>query len=230
MHGSIVDQVVHLVYVPQTRLYEPDTPLPDAESHDTPDVVTFFEFLSNAHSAHKANQELHEPWKLGPLFESILEMPRAISLETTLFASLHAPEFDQLLDEVQGLGIFPNPSASVNLFRARKPFSEQLWSMLRTERQTPVSFFITRQGLCGLCMPGARIGDQVAVLFREAPGWKEVPFVIRENGNVTHAMVYVAWVSKSWRDLCEQHGALHTCQKASRLAQLAQLGRLDRFY
>jgi hypothetical protein len=144
----------------------------------------------------------------GLSFESILEMPQATKRKMTLSAPLNSTEFDRLLDEARSLGKFPDRSALVSLYQAMKPFFSELQSVLETFHKIPTSFFATVQGLCGLCMPEAQIGDQVIILFRGAPGWKEVPFVVRSKGDDTHSIVSVAWVPKSWKDLCKHDGTL----------------------
>jgi hypothetical protein len=204
VHVSTVDEIVWLTDMPQVR-YEVPCSVTRLD-----EIQAFFDFLLAAHSIYSANQDVHVPWRQQSLFECTLEMPQATKRSKTLFEPLSSTNFDRLLDQARDLGKFPDRSALNSLYRAMMPFSSELKSVLETHYvlQPRISFFVTVQGLCGLCMPGAQIGDQVVILFRDAPGWMEVPYVVRSNGDETHSMVSVAWVPKSWKDLCKHNGTL----------------------
>jgi hypothetical protein len=202
---STVDEIVWLIDMPQIQ-----SEIEDSVTR-LDKIQAFFDFLLAAHSIYNADQDVHEPpWREQSLFESILEMPHVARSGTTLSAPLNSTDFDRLLDKTRSLGKFPNRSALDSLYRAMEPFSSELKLVLETyhESQPRISFFVTARGLCGLCMLGAQIGDQVVILFRDAPGWMEVPYVVRSNGDETHSMVSVAWVPKSWKDLCKHNGTL----------------------
>jgi hypothetical protein len=205
VRASTVDNIAYIEDFPRIRLSEKD--IQDPARHDL-EVQDFFEFLLVAHSIYKRGQDVNEKWGQRSLFESILEMPQATRRKTPLSAPLNSSDFDRLLVEAQNLGSSPNRSALCSLYEAMEPFSSELRLALEIDSEFPVSFIVTVQGLCGLCMPGAQIEDQVVILIRDAPGWIEVPFVVRSNGDETHSMISVAWVPKSWEDLCRYNGTL----------------------
>jgi hypothetical protein len=190
IRASIVDQIAFVTHTPQTHILELDSLL--GAIHQIPEIVEFVRVLLDAQSTYDADQASHETWRRPSLFESILELSHATQVETNLSARLDSKDFDRFLAEARNLGAFPDLRAYINLYEDKKPFSSQLKIILQTDCQPPGSFFVTTHGLCGLCMAGARVGDQVAIHFRDVPGWEEVPFIIRQNHNDTHAMVSVA--------------------------------------
>jgi len=70
----------------------------------------------------------------------------------------------------------------------------------------PTGFYVTENGLCGLCLPGAQEGDVIARLFR-GTGF-EIPFVLRPEGGNKYSMVCAASVSKGWEEVCMAQGVV----------------------
>jgi hypothetical protein len=89
-----------------------------------------------------------------------------------------------------------------------QPLSRLLYKLLITESVHRMSFFVTEQGLCGLCMPGAQIGDAVSILFHGKSDYPNVPFIIRPRDDRRYSMVTVAWVQAEWKDLARFRGTL----------------------
>jgi hypothetical protein len=89
-----------------------------------------------------------------------------------------------------------------------QPLSTLLYKFLITESVHRMSFFVTEQGLCGLCMPGAQIGDAVSILFHGIFDYPNVPFIIRPRDDGRYSMVTVAWVQAEWKDLARFRGTL----------------------
>ena len=57
-------------------------------------------------------------------------------------------------------------------------------------------------------MPGAKIGDTIAVLFHGDTECVDVPFVVRPRDDGRYSMVTVAWVQAEWEDLARLRGTL----------------------
>lgn len=68
------------------------------------------------------------------------------------------------------------------------------------------SFIVTRRGLCGFCMPGARADDTLSILFRDQPDFPEVRFVLQKAENGHYSMVSVAWFQDRCVDLARSRG------------------------
>jgi hypothetical protein len=202
---SMVDEIACIIDFPRQQKFDADTRGPAASAIE---AYAFVEFLSVAQVSYRRDQDVHGKWGQRSLFESLQEMPQASRRKLSISALLNSPNFDQLLDEIQDLGSPPDQTALSSLYRDKKPLLSELMSSVLISSEVPISFFVTLHGLCGLCMPGAQIGDQVVILFRDAAGWIEVPFVVRSNGVETYSMISVAWVPKSWKGLCKHRGTL----------------------
>ena len=87
-----------------------------------------------------------------------------------------------------------------------QPVVYSLCQLLRRFSRRTCSFFVTQHGLGGLCMPGAKVGDPVAILFRKMPGCIEVPFIIRDRPDGCFSMVSVAHVADDWKSLAKARG------------------------
>jgi hypothetical protein len=118
-----------------------------------------------------------------------------------------ASEADDIEDEEQeaSLGEAAESRTDEHL---RISFASVLYDLLITTSVHRTSFFVTRQGLCGLCMPGAKIGDTIAVLFYGDPECVDVPFVVRPRDDGRYSMVTVAWVQAEWENLARFRGTL----------------------
>ena len=67
-------------------------------------------------------------------------------------------------------------------------------------------FYATDNGLYGLCLPGAQVGDVIARLFRGAAF--EIPIVLRPEAPKRYSVVCVASVSDGWEEVCRARGAV----------------------
>lgn len=161
------------------------------------------------------------PAKPEPLWQTLTGPPSAWNL-TEGFSEA---ELDHKLDLLAGLG------GSLS----KEEEEESLWRQLRLS--TPLfhainaalvvdgseavkTFFITRSGVCGLCVGRPRVGDVAAVLFRDSSA--EVHFILRPSHGATATttamgtpeeaekfrMVGVARISDDWWAYCEAIGNL----------------------
>jgi hypothetical protein len=90
----------------------------------------------------------------------------------------------------------PGEVEAIAAYEYSEPLSSLLYEMLITRSVFRTSFFITGHGLCGLCMPGARSGDTVSVLFHGNPDYPNLPFIIRPRDDGWYSMVAIAWVQR----------------------------------
>jgi hypothetical protein len=68
------------------------------------------------------------------------------------------------------------------------------------------SFFATGDGLCGISLPGAQVGDIVAIIFQGSSF--EMPAILREEKENRYSFVCVANVPDEWRVLSRSGGSL----------------------
>ena len=68
------------------------------------------------------------------------------------------------------------------------------------------AMFATESGLCGISLPGVRVGDKVARVFRESP--YEMHAILREEEGNQYSFVCVADVPDVWIELCSARGTL----------------------
>lgn len=87
-----------------------------------------------------------------------------------------------------------------------QPVVYSLCQLLKRFSRRKCSFFVTKHGLGGLCMPGAKAGDQIAILFRKMPACIEIPFLVRDRTDGCYSMVSVAHVADDWKSLAKARG------------------------
>jgi hypothetical protein len=102
----------------------------------------------------------------------------------------------------------PGEAEAIAAYEYSQPLSSLLYEMLITESVFRMSFFITKHGLCGLCMPGAQTGDTVSVLFHGNTDYPNPPFIIRPREDGRYSMITIAWVQREWEDLVRAHSTL----------------------
>jgi len=93
-----------------------------------------------------------------------------------------------------------------------QPVVYSLCNLLKRFSRRKCLFFVTKLGLGGLCMPGAKVGDEVGILFRKMPGCIEVPFVVRNRSDSCYSMVSVAHVADDWKSLAGARGTFNPQQ------------------
>jgi hypothetical protein len=123
-------------------------------------------------------------------------------------ASEDASETSDSEEEEEAEEATPGEAEAIAAYEYSEPLSSLLYEMLITRSVFRTSFFITRRGLCGLCMPSARSGDTVSVLFHGNPDYPNLPFVIRPRDDGRYSMVAIAWVQREWEDLARACGTL----------------------
>jgi len=161
------------------------------------------------------------PSRLKPLWQ-ILAGPRSSLRLTEGFSEA---ELDQKLDLLGGLGrLHPKEEEDEpqrRQIRRSLPMFDEINDALKVISPESVkTFFVTRHGVCGMCVGRPRVGDVAAVLFRGSSC--EVHFVLRpSHGAIAtttameapqeaekYRMVGVARISDDWVKYCEAAGKL----------------------
>ena len=108
--------------------------------------------------------------------------------------------------DVHMSGVWDDSVLQFSWYLYVQPIVYNLCQLLRRFSRRKCSFFVTKHGLGGLGMPGAKVGDAVTILFRKTPGCIEVPFIIRDRADGCFSMVSVAHVADDWKNLAQARG------------------------
>jgi hypothetical protein len=204
VNASIIDKVAHIMTWPRSTLRKEDVASPG------PNVRTLllFEFLIAAYESYDTIHHPHELWQRQTFLDTVMSMPGGTRLQSLWPLTPDPRDFDHLMIEARKLINAPDPDMNElsALYDSNKLLSTRLNVILQAAPGVTVSQFVTEHGLMGLCMPGVQTDDVVVMLFRNQPGWPEIPFVLRENDDNTYCMVAMAWVPDCWQNLAQYYG------------------------
>jgi hypothetical protein len=192
-------------------------------------AVNFVTFLENAEKLHEQAASHWKGVETIPSFWSVIlaglpadhwkqtgmEIPKGEKIREDIDILLGRR--DDLIPETSILGPWKVAAHALGLEESKAmslkrciaaPRLRAAIQQVMTPRSSDIraSFFVTGQGLCGVAMPGARVGDQVAIIFHGTA--YEIPFILKEEQEKKYSMVCAANVSDNWTVLGEAQGTL----------------------
>ena len=208
--ASIVDEIAYMVQCPTSATtFRALTDTAFMSRLDEIQKLTHVELISfmlESQRHYQSGLAASELWTRGrraALWELILSVPWATKKSRNGAPIPPQQECTEKFEALTRDGEDPNSA-----FLQAEPLSEQLSHTLVSLNTR--FFFVTKQGLGGFCMNGARVGDTVSVLFRDVSKFPDVPFVIRPRDDGCYSMISTAWVPENWEDLSRFQGTFHT--------------------
>ncbi|KAH7082087.1 hypothetical protein FB567DRAFT_594592 [Paraphoma chrysanthemicola] len=136
-------------------------------------------------------------------------------LTDELMEGISHDNFDQKLDILIGKCPLPDEhrssykSEAIARFDLAEPLSSCMKDRVSPMKSCRLSFFTTSNGFCGLCAPGAQLGDELILLLRDED-YPDVPYIARRLDEEHHAMIAVALVQDDWEEVCDGEGPFET--------------------
>jgi hypothetical protein len=115
-------------------------------------------------------------------YDGLLGIIRQLpNMDTTLTQEECADKYAALISA--------NEDEAVSVYEESELLSSLLYEVFIMKSPNRMSFFVTEQDLCGLCMPGAQVGDTASVLFHGNPDYPNVPFITRPRDDGRYSML-----------------------------------------